>query len=288
MVATARDAEIKPGYKLTEVGVIPEDWEAAPLTWMAVIQHGYGFQSQYFKPFGKYRLTTPGHFHETGGFRDVGEKQKFYEGPLPEGYLLTEGDLIVAMTEQTDGLLGSAAIVPISNTYLHNQRLGKVKILSPNLSIRFLYQVFNSNSYRAKVRETAAGTKVKHTSPSKLLDIPVPLPPTKAEQEAISTVFSNIDTLIECLEKLINKKRDIKQATMQQLLTRKTQLPGFSEERQTKKLGEITYIRMGQSPDSKNYNIKGIGMPLIQGNADIENRKSISRVWTTQITKACN
>jgi type I restriction enzyme S subunit len=187
------DVTIKNGYKQTELGVIPADWEVTPLTGLVVIQHGYGFQSQYFKPFGKYRLTTPGHFHETGGFRDVGEKQKFYEGPLPEGYLLSEGDLIVAMTEQADGLLGSAAIVPISNTYLHNQRLGKVKVLSPDLSIRFLYRVFNSKNYRAKVRETAAGTKVKHTSPSKLLEIPVPLPSTKAEQEAISTVLSGVN-----------------------------------------------------------------------------------------------
>ena len=122
MAIMAQNINQKSGYKQTETGMIPEDWEVAPLTGLAVIQHGYGFQSQYFKPFGKYRLTTPGHFHETGGFRDVGEKQKFYEGPLPEGYLLSEGDLIVAMTEQADGLLGSAAIVPISNTYLHIKR----------------------------------------------------------------------------------------------------------------------------------------------------------------------
>ena len=247
MAITARDTELKPGYKQTEVGVIPEDWEAIPLTGLAVIQHGYGFQSEYFKSFGRYRLTTPGHFHETGGFRDVGEKQKFYEGPLPEGFLLSEGDLIVAMTEQADGLLGSAAIVPINDTYLHNQRLGKVKVLSSNLSIRFLYWVFNSKNYRTKVRETAAGTKVKHTSPSKLLEIPVALPSTKAEQEAIATALSDVDALITSLDNLIAKKRDIKQATMQQLLTGKTQLPGFSDEWEVKKIGEILKIRYGKS-----------------------------------------
>jgi type I restriction enzyme S subunit len=230
MAIIVQDTEIKPGYKKTEIGVIPENWEVRPLTGLAIIHHGYGFQSEYFKSLGKYRLTTPGHFYETGGFRDVGEKQKFYGGPLPEGYLLSEGDLIVAMTEQADGLLGSAAIVPVSDTYLHNQRLGRVKVLSPELSIRFLYWVFNSKNYRAKVRETAAGTKVKHTSPSKLLEIPVLLPPTKAEQEAIATVLNDVDALITSLDKLIAKKRDIKQATMQQLLTGKMRLPGFSQE----------------------------------------------------------
>jgi len=115
----------------------------------------------------------------------------------------------------------------------------------------------------------------------------VRLPPLP-EQRAIAAALSDVDALITALEGLIAKKRDIKQAAMQQLLTGKTRLPGFSGEWQVKKLGEIVQINMGQSPDSENYNHKGIGIPLIQGNADIENRKSIVRVWTTQITKVCD
>ena len=222
--------EVKLGYKLTEVGVIPEDWKSEPLAKLAIILHGFGFRSQYFKPLGKYRLTTPGHFYETGGFRDVGEKQKFYDGPFSEEYLLSEGDLIVAMTEQADGLLGSAALIPIDGVYLHNQRLGKVKVLSSEVSIKFLYRIFNSKLYRARVRETAAGTKVKHTSPSKLLDISVPLPPTLAEQEAIAAALSDADALIEALEQFIAKKRQVKQGAMQELLTGKRRLPGFKGE----------------------------------------------------------
>ena len=82
--------EVKPGYKQTEVGVIPEDWDAKPLVGLATIDHGFGFQSRYFRAVGEYRLTTPGHFHEAGGFRDVGDKQRFYDGPLPNGYLLSK------------------------------------------------------------------------------------------------------------------------------------------------------------------------------------------------------
>jgi type I restriction enzyme S subunit len=214
----------KPGYKQTEVGVIPEDWEVRPLVGLASILHGYGFQSQYFKPHGTYRLTTPGHFHETGGFRDVGDKQKFYDGPLPDGYLLSDGDLIVVMTEQADGLLGSAALVPPGGSYLHNQRLGKVKLLSPNVSSKFLYRVFNSRGYRAKVRETAAGTKVKHTSPFKLLEIPVTLPPTLAEQEAIATILTDMDAEIAALEGKLAKARQLKLGMMQELLTGRIRL----------------------------------------------------------------
>jgi type I restriction enzyme, S subunit len=72
---------------------------------------------------------------------------------------------------------------------------------------------------------------------------------------------------------------------MQQLLTGQTRLPGFHCEWQVKRLGDVTEIMMGQSPSSSNYNTTGTGLPLIQGNADIYNRKTIKRIFTTQITK---
>jgi type I restriction enzyme S subunit len=216
-----------------------------PLARSAAIAHGFGFQSRYFGRVRGYRLMTPGHFHEAGGFKDVGEKQKFYDGPVSDRYVLGKGDLIVAMTEQADGLLGSAALVPVGGVYLHNQRLGKVTTLSKDLSLGFLYRVFNSPTYRVKVRETAAGTKVKHTSPSKLLAIPVAIPPTKAEQEAIAVVLSDADALIESLEQLLAKKRHLKQGAMQELLTGKKRLPGHNRPWLAKRLGDLGSFSKG-------------------------------------------
>jgi len=112
--------------------------------------------------------------------------------------------------------------------------------------------------------------------------IPLPRP---AEQRAIAEALSDVDGLLGALEALIAKKRAIKQATMQQLLTGKTRLPGFSGAWETKRLGEIADIEMGQSPSSAFYNTNGRGLPLIQGNADIANRRTIRRTFTTQITK---
>ena len=81
------------------------------------------------------------------------------------------------------------------------------------------------------------------------------------------------------------KKTEIKQAAMQELLTGKRRLPGFEGEWEVKRLGEIAEITMGQSPNSHNYNRQARGLPLIQGNADIKNRESAPRIFTTQITK---
>ncbi|MBN3876635.1 MAG: restriction endonuclease subunit S [Nostoc sp. JL23] len=230
---------ITDSYKQTDWGIIPKDWNYEILQGKIVIVHGFGFQSQYFNSQGLYRLTTPGHFYEEGGFRDVGEKQKYYDGPLPDGYLLRSKDLIVAMTEQADGLLGSAAIIPESGNYLHNQRLGKVKPISSDIEIDFLYYIFNSKKFRLKVRETAAGTKVKHTSPNKLLEIAVPIPPPP-EQKAIAQSLSDVDALITECDRIITKKRNTKQGMMQQLLTGKKRLPDFSKDGDRVVMGKKT------------------------------------------------
>ena len=73
------------------------------------IKHGYAFKGRYFDSSGQYVLLTPGNFHEEGGFRDLGKKQRYYTGDVPEGFILQEGDVLIAMTEQMEGLLGSSA-----------------------------------------------------------------------------------------------------------------------------------------------------------------------------------
>jgi restriction endonuclease S subunit len=106
------------------------------------------------------------------------------------------------------------------------------------------------------------------------------MPPLK-EQEVIAEALSDADAAIESLDALIAKKRDVKQATMQQLLTGRTRLPGFTADWKEVRLGDIALVVMGQSPQSIYYNTREDGIPLIQGNADIIDRKSIRRIWTS-------
>ncbi len=90
------------------------------------VKHGYAFKGEHFESAGTYVLLTPGNFHETGGYRDQGRKTKYYTGSVPDDYVVDEGDLLVAMTEQTSGLLGSSAWIPESGRLLHNQRLARI------------------------------------------------------------------------------------------------------------------------------------------------------------------
>jgi len=148
------------------------------------VKHGYAFKSQFFDSSGPYVLLTPGNFHEEGGFRDQGEKQKYYTGDVPEGFILSEGDLLIAMTEQAEGLLGSSAWIPESNRYLHNQRLGLVVDLDESrLDKRCLYYLFNTADVRHQIAASASGTKVRHTAPERISRVGVNLPPVSSQRK---------------------------------------------------------------------------------------------------------
>ena len=185
----------------------------------------------------------------------------------------------------------------------------------------FLYYVIPL--IKDEMLSRASGSTFAEISARKLSTITLQLPPLP-EQQRIANALSDVDALISTTEKLIQKKKNIKLGAMQNLLTGKKRLPGFGEKQadlfvpngthtkevkdvspeqirlstkkkqtelgeipedwEVKTLGEISTIIMGQSPNSDCYNTQK-GMVLIQGNADISNRKTICRFYTTHITK---
>ena len=168
------------------LGDVPQHWEELPLKAILALKHGYAFDGQDFSDSGEYVLMTPGNFNETGGFR-FKASEKFYVGTdIPEEFVLQSGQLLVAMTEQAPGLLGSALFVPQGPSYLHNQRLGLVhRLRRDRVSERYLFHIFNSSRIRAEISVSSTGAKVKHTSPDRILSIHVFLPPLP-EQEQIA------------------------------------------------------------------------------------------------------
>ncbi len=177
----------------TELGPIPQTWEVVKLGDLFGIKHGFAFDGEYFEESGEYILLTPGHFHEDGGFRDQGRKTKYYTGEIPNGYLLQEGDLLVAMTEQKSGLLGSSALIPSKGKFLHNQRLGLiVDLQAVRVDKLFLFYLFNTTPIRMEIAKTSSGSKVRHTSPGKIRNIRIALP-SLDEQQNIADTLQAID-----------------------------------------------------------------------------------------------
>ena len=184
-----------------------EGWVEMPLAELCDIKHGYAFDGKFFRSEGDYVLLTPGNFYERGGYRDRGEKQKYYIGDIPQEYVLGEGDLLVAMTEQAAGLLGSPVLVPEAGKFLHNQRLGLV-IGKPGIpwTNEFFFHVFNTRRVRDEIHSSASGVKVRHTSPSKIGNVRVSFPVSIDVQRNIVSSLCSLSEKAQQLASLYEHK----------------------------------------------------------------------------------
>ncbi|MEI6846625.1 MAG: restriction endonuclease subunit S [Chlorobiaceae bacterium] len=276
--------EVKKGYKQTEVGVIPEDWSVKPLG--SILSKGrlggnYPNRSEETEfPLMKMGNIARGKF-------DLTKIEFITPGIKPEAvHKLVFGDVLFN-TRNTLYLVGKVAIwrneLPVA---YYNSNLMRFEFdLQEVCSSEYANLFFNTTGSITRLRALATGTtSVAAIYTRDLMCLPFVAPPVP-EQRAIAEALSDTDALIESLEQLIAKKRQIKQGAMQELLTGKKRLPGFTGEWEVKRLGDVAEIVMGQSPSSSNYNTNGEGLSLIQGNADIKDRKTIERIFTKQITK---
>jgi type I restriction enzyme S subunit len=182
--------------KEASIGLVPENWEVVRLGDLMGIKHGSAFDGAHFRSSGKFVLLTPGHFAESGGFRDQGSKTRYYVGEIQAGYLLAKNALLVVMTEQKPGLLGSSALVPEDGVFLHNQRLGLiVDVDETRLDRQYLYHLLNYDAVRGEISRTATGSKVRHTSPDRIRALNVALPPLREQHDA-AAILDAIDRKI--------------------------------------------------------------------------------------------
>jgi len=221
---------VKSGYKQTEVGLIPDDWELKALQDVFTLKSGFAFSSEHFSKVGPIVLT-PGNFLLEGGLYFEDRNTKRYSGTYSSKMTFSRGDLLIVMTDLTPdcNLLGKPAVVQSDEVILHNQRIGKVVLRDKSLELPLLFYMLLSRPYLARIREQAVGSTVRHTSSKSIYSAQLPWPPLR-EQFAIAEALSDVDALIGALERLIAKKRDLKQASMQLLLTGQTRLPGFQGE----------------------------------------------------------
>jgi type I restriction enzyme S subunit len=175
---------------------------------VAKIAHGWPFKSESFSEelTGRPIVVNIGNFRYTGGFRFDSTTLKEYRGEYPPGYELAPGDILLVMTCQTAGgeILGVPGRIPDDGrVYLHNQRLGKVVLSDPSLiDSSYLYWLFLWPCFNRELYLTASGTKILHTSPSRIEDFRFALPPLP-EQRAIADILGTLDDKIE-----LNRRMD--------------------------------------------------------------------------------
>ena len=212
-----REGKTQPRLRFPEFQNAGE-WGEKNFSDLCDIKHGYAFQSEFFSNEGNFVLLTPGNFYEQGGYRDRGEQQKYYCGEIPRDYVLAKGDMLVAMTEQAAGLLGSPLLVPQPEKFLHNQRLGLV-VKKPGVmwANEFFFYVFNTQRVRKAIHDTASGAKVRHTSPTKIGEVAISVPTSLPEQQCIASCLSSFDALITAATQELETFKTHKKGLMQQL-----------------------------------------------------------------------
>lgn len=249
--------ELRPGYKETEVGMIPEDWEVRTL----------GDISDIYRGASPRPIESPIWFDEksqigwvrisdvTKSKRRLQETtQRLSELGVRHSRFVPKGSLIMSIC----ATVGRPVITDI-DVCIHD---GFVVFERQQVLQDFLYHSLKAlESDWSKSGQTGSQMNLNTgiINPTR-----IPFPPTKAEQEAIAVALSDADALIESLGQLITKKRDIKHGAMQELLTGKKRLPGFSGEWKLKQLGDIAPLQRGF--DLPNPQLKLGPFPVVYSN----------------------
>ena len=240
---------LKPGYKQTEVGVIPEDWEVRTIGELGNVVRGGSP-----RPAGDLRYFN-GTFIPwltVAALTNIPDNQLRVSETV--GHLTAEGakhsrtlvnnTLIIANSGATLGVAKLLDITCCANdgiAAIINQSFGDKEFICHYVNTR--------TKYLRDVVATGNGQPNLNTTLLKKIHIPFP---STEEQRAIAAVLSDVDALLAKLDQFIAKKRDLKLATMQQLLTGKTRLPGFSGEWEVKMLGDVVQIFSGGTPKTSN------------------------------------
>ena len=211
---------LRSGYKRTEAGVIPENWALRPL--LTTVSIANGQVDPQVEPYREMTLVAPNHIESGTGrllSRETASDQKAISGK----YLFGRGDIVYskirpylrkAVLAEFNGLC-SADMYPLKP--------------AADVSGGFMLSVLLGQRFTRYAESVSVRSGMPKINRTELADFVVALPPLP-EQRAIATVLSDVDALLHGLERLIAKKRDLKQAAMQHLLTGQTRLPGFHGE----------------------------------------------------------
>jgi type I restriction enzyme S subunit len=242
--------EVRPGYKLTEVGIIPEDWRVKLLPEVCSFRGGKAHE-QHISDTGRYVCVNSKFISSDGAVRKY-SAANFCPAK--------KGDVLMVMSDLPNGrALAKAYLVEADDTFAVNQRV--CALTAYRDSPEYLFYVLNRSPYFLKFDD---GVNQTHLLNPVFQKCPLALPPTVEEQRAIAAALRDVDALLGGLDRLIAKKRDLKQAVMQQLLTGQTRLPGFRGEWEVKRLGDVAPLQRGF--DLPNPQLKRGTYPVVYSN----------------------
>jgi type I restriction enzyme, S subunit len=252
---------VKEGYKQTEVGVIPEDWgydvfkeitevlKCGIASTPKYVQNGIPFISAQNIKDNKLVLDK---------FQRIAKE---YHIELTKNVKPRKGDILLT---RVGAGFGETALVDVDLDFSIYVSLTLIRMKKNYHPLYYVY-LLNSNQYREIARKSIfQGGGVPNLNVKVVEKYSVLVPPY-IEQKAIATALSDIDGLINSLSKLIEKKTNIKQGAMQELLTGKKRLEGFSGARVIKTVEEISAINKGYGLSKGKLSIEGKSKCILYG-----------------------
>jgi type I restriction enzyme S subunit len=251
--------ELKSGYKQTEAGVIPEDWEVKALKEISPRQ-SVGLvinPSTYFDSKESIPMLVGSSVTENRIDAEAANRISAASNFKLAASRLTQGDLVTVRV----GDPGVTAVVPPE---LDQCNCASMMIVRQDRSFNshWLCSTMNSRHGRQQVENVQYGTAQKQFNIKDAVNFIYAVPPLQ-EQNQIATVLSEVELLLMNLEQVITKKHNIKQAAMQELLTGKRRLPGFEGEWEEVSLGSVAMMNSGGTPPTGRNDFYGGGIPWV-------------------------
>jgi type I restriction enzyme S subunit len=254
--------EVKPGYKRTEVGIIPEEWDAVRVGDLFTFKNGLNKEKRFFghgTPIVNYTDVFNNRalrVEVIGGRVDVNSNEL-------NAYEVLKGDVFFTRTSETVEEIGIAAVMlDDTEKTVYSGFVLRARPINESLDDMFKTYCFSPRYFREQVTSRASYTTRALTN-GRLLSASFLIRPPLPEQRSIALALSDMDELLSSLDQLIAKKHNLKKATMQQLLTGKTRLSGFSGEWKAKRLGELAEMYSGGTPTTSVHSYYGGDIPWV-------------------------
>lgn len=237
-------------YKRTKVGILPEDWETRSLGEIGECLIGLTYDPSNITTDGLLVLRSS----NIGGGGLQFHDNIFVDIRVPERIVVRNGDLLICVRNGSRSLIGKSALI---NERAEGMTFGAFMSVFRSPHNFFVFHCFQSDLVKQQIHEHLGATINQITNKS-LNSFIVPFP-EPAEQRAIAAALADVDGLIGALDTLLAKKRAIKQAAMQQLLTGKTRLPGFEGEWRKCRLADIGQFSKGSGIKRDDVADEGVG-----------------------------
>lgn len=232
---------VKKGYKQTEVGVIPEDWECVLLLDKSKLLNGLTYTPDNVKNNGLLVLRSSNIQNNQLSLEDT----LYVNCIVEDEKKIKDGDIMICVRNGSAALIGKCAQAHRD----YDATFGAFMAVLRGNHNDYILQILQQGTIQKEIIKNSGAT-INQITNGDFKIVKIALPTSNDEEIAIASSLSNVDKLISSLEKLITKKKAIKHGAMQELLTGKRRLPGFFGKWVNTKIGSITEVYSGGTPNT--------------------------------------